>query len=41
VVIQNPDNSISFGDMQERIGRIFRTKEGPIEVSSAEKVVIE
>jgi hypothetical protein len=28
VVNQNPDNSISFKDMQERIGRIFRPKQG-------------
>jgi len=27
VVIQNPDNTISFRDMQERIGRIFRPKQ--------------
>ncbi len=33
VVIQNPDNSISFGDMEERISRIFRPKEQPIKVS--------
>ncbi len=33
VIIQNPDNSISFGDMEERIGRIFRAKEGPKKVS--------
>ena len=33
VIIQNPDNSISFGDMEERIGRIFRAKEGPEKVS--------
>jgi hypothetical protein len=33
VIIQNPDNSISFGDMAERIGRIFRTKQEPKKVS--------
>ncbi len=33
VVNQNPDNSISFKDMQERIGRIFRPKQGPKNVS--------
>jgi len=33
VVIQNPDNTISFRDMQERVGRIFRPKQGPITVS--------
>ncbi len=33
VIIQNPDNSINFGDMEERISRIFRTKEGPEKVS--------
>jgi hypothetical protein len=29
VIIQNPDNSISFGDMEERIGRIFRARQAP------------
>jgi hypothetical protein len=33
VIIQNPDNSISFGDMEERIGRIFRAKQEPKKVS--------
>ncbi|MCG6534313.1 MAG: hypothetical protein L7F78_06395, partial [Syntrophales bacterium LBB04] len=33
VIIQNPDNSINFGDMEERIGRIFRAKEEPKKVS--------
>jgi hypothetical protein len=34
VVNQNPDNSISFKDMQERVGRIFRPKQEPKNVSS-------
>jgi hypothetical protein len=33
VIIQNPDNSISFGDMEERIGRIFRAKQEPKKIS--------
>jgi hypothetical protein len=33
VIIQNPENSISFGDMEERIGRIFRTKKESKKVS--------
>ncbi|HME45138.1 MAG TPA: hypothetical protein VKF36_18740 [Syntrophorhabdales bacterium] len=33
VIIQNPDNSISFGDMEERIGRIFRAKKDSKKVS--------
>lgn len=33
VVNQNPDNSISFKDMQERVGRIFHPKQEPKNVS--------
>lgn len=33
VVNQNPDNAISFRDMQERIGRIFKSGEVTTEVS--------
>ena len=33
VIIQNPDNSVNFGDMEERIGRIFRPRQEPKKVS--------
>jgi hypothetical protein len=33
VVIQNPNNSVNFGDMKERIGRIFRPRQEPNKVS--------
>jgi hypothetical protein len=33
IVNQNPDNSISFRDMQERVGRIFKPREAPKNVS--------
>jgi hypothetical protein len=33
VIIQDTDNAISFRDMQERIGRIFHSKQEPKKVS--------
>jgi hypothetical protein len=33
IVNQNPDNSISFRDMRERVGRIFKPREAPKNVS--------
>ena len=41
VVIQNPDNSISFGDMEERIGRIFRSKKESKKVSWHEELMVQ